>query len=500
MKKRKIFAGVICSLMVVAACVDTIDPSRGGGIAPGERPGPGTITESDLASQNLLRAMQLVDTAVLYHFPTTTRMYRYYNPFTKSRPNETGSVWMYTSAIEAVNAILHGLKAQKEHGETALYDKHFDRYVSLLGTLYTNIDYYRGTYPAPGLVSYTQTVRWSVYAVDRANSMGSANVTGVLNVYDDQMWLTRELLEAYRITDNQTYLEKAEYLAEYVIDGWDCTINSGTERGGIPWGPGYVTKHSCSNGPMVSPLVWLYELYKEKPDEIEYRYITGTTTRTTQQVKKSDHYLNFAKKIYAWQKNALLITSGNNRGVYADMMGGCSPGSVSTEVINSVTYRRGATCSSRSGDPHSYNSGSMLSGAADLYRATGENSYLTDLKELSLASFNYFTTLDATVPDYYTYRITSDFSTWFDCVLMRAFVDAYPADNEVAPYINSFQKNLDYGYDEFLYNGFLPSRHQVGSNLLTGWAETAGDNQLEGMFSFTYAAEYATLARYEIEK
>jgi len=519
MKKKKVFTTVICSLLVMVACVETIDPSRGGGVTPGERPGPGTITESDLATQNLLRAMQLLDTAVLYHFPGTgapntpgPRMYRFYNPFTKSRPNETGSVWMYTSAIEAVNAVLHGLKVQKGLGNATLYDKHFDRYVNMLNVLYTNLGYYLGTYPAGQLISYTQTKRWSVYAVNRANTVGSANVTNELNVYDDQEWLVRELLEAYKLTGNQVYLEKAEYLTAYVLDGWDCTLVGTSERGGIPWGPGYVTKHACSNGPMVSPLVWLHELYKDKPDEIEHRYIGGGsngTTRMTQQMKKSDYYLDFAKKIYAWQRNAMLIGgTGNDRGVYADMMGGCSPGgghpsAIPTEVIGGVTYRRGQTCNSRSGSPHSYNSGSMLSGAADLYRATGVSDYLADLKALSLNSFRYFALLGTTVPDYYSYRRTSTFSTWFDGVLMRAFVDAYPADNDVASYIESFQQNLDYSYDEFFYNGFLPSMYVTPNppfSLLAGWLETAGANTLEGMFSFTYAAEYATLARYEMEK
>jgi hypothetical protein len=64
----------------------------------------------------------------------------------------------------------------------------------------------------------------------------------------------------------------------------------------------------------------------------------------------------------------------------------------------------------------------------------------------------------------------------------------------VADYIHSFQKNLDYGYDNFLYEGFLPT------NLLVGWSLDNGKNNTEGMFNFAFAAEYAVLARYELEK
>ena len=68
-------------------------------------------------------------------------------------------IWMYTSAIEAVNAILRGLKAEKASGESKLYDQNFNRYTELLYKLYDNAAYYLGTFE---LVSYTQTKEWSV--------------------------------------------------------------------------------------------------------------------------------------------------------------------------------------------------------------------------------------------------------------------------------------------------------------------------------------------------
>jgi hypothetical protein len=64
----------------------------------------------------------------------------------------------------------------------------------------------------------------------------------------------------------------------------------------------------------------------------------------------------------------------------------------------------------------------------------------------------------------------------------------------VAVCINSFQRNLDYGYDNFLHEGFLPT------NLLVGWSRENNNNRVEGMFTFAFAAEYAILARYELEK
>ena len=466
-------------LMIIAACSDPTDEN-------------GTVNppEVKLSEQNLRRAMELTDNAIASHFTGDgMAMARYYNPYTEVRSDEKGSVWMYTSAMEAVNAVLLSLEAQKEHGNATLYNENFGKYSALLDKLVDNADYYLGTFE---LVSYTQTKEWSVYGVNRGGSKGSAKVEGIENVYDDQMWLIRELLEAYKATGNAGYLEKAEYLTGYILDGWDCTRNAnGDELGGIPWGPGYVTKHSCSNGPVVSPLVWLHELYKDKSDEVTYRYIDATDkqTRKTTQVKKSDYYLDFAKKIYAWQKSQLLRSDG----VYDDMRGGCSPGSPETVTVDGTVYRKGTTCQDRVGPAITYNSGAMLSGGADLYRVTGDNMYLDDSRKLSDASFQYFAKLGQTKEGYYTYDI-SGFRNWFNGVLMRGYVEVHPAYGTVAGYVESFQKNLDYGYDNFLYKGFLPT------NLLVGWSLDKGKNNTEGMFNFAFAAEYAVLARYELEK
>lgn len=474
-----------CSLVLLfifAACNDTSSDD-----------GPDTDPDGALSipERNLKRAMELTDATIAGHFTGDgMAMSRYYNPYTGSRPDEKGSIWMYTAGLEAVNAILHGLQAQKDQGNPALYDANFSKYKDLLSNLYENADFYTGTFE---LTSYTQTKSWSVYGVNRGGSKGSAQVEGVFNVYDDQMWFIREMLEAYKLTGEQKYLTKAEYLTEYVLDGWDCTRNDdGTERGGITWGPGYVTKHSCSNGPMISPLVWLHELYEGKDDKITHHYIDATDkkTRLTEEVKKSDYYLDFAKKIYAWQKKALLR---NDNGVYDDLMGGCDPGTHELEVVDGVSYRKGLRCTSPAGPAFSYNSGSMLSGSADLYRATADNAYLDDAKKLSDDSFRYFAKLNGTKEGYYTYNII-DFNTWFNGVLMRAFVEVAPSYAAAGTYAETFQKNLDYGYDNFAYKGFLPI------SLLLGWNRDNNRNNAEGMFNFTYAAEYAVLARYQLEK
>ncbi len=445
--------------------------------------------EVGLSEQNLMRAIEIADNAVECYFSgSTMALSRYYNPYTQTTTSETGSIWMYTSAIESTTAIIRALVDLKEHGSADLYNEHYDRYVAQLKDLYDNADYYLGTFT---LVSYTQTKEWSVYGVNRGNAKGTAQVEGIYNVYDDQQWIIRELIEGYHITSNKEYLSKAEYLTEYVLDGWDITLNAnGDQNGGIPWGPGYTTKHSCSNGPMVSPLVWLYEIYKDSDEQISYNIIKADKSRVTVTLSKSDYYLEYAKAIYAWQQDYLLRSDG----VYDDFMGGCDPScDVVYEQVNGVTYRTNTALKERVGPAYSYNSGTMISGASDLYRVTGQSVYYDDMVALSDATFSYFATLGTTHEGYYTYDV-GGFNNWFNCVLMRGYLAAYGSYSKASEYVDTFQQNLDYSYQTHLYNHILPT------NLLVGWSKTEANNYVEAMFTFTFASEYAFLASYETEK
>jgi len=415
-------------------------------------------------------------------------MSRFFNPFTQNRSREVGSVWMYTSAIESVNAVLHSLILAKQQGNAEIYENNFLRYKKLLSDLYDNLDYYKGTFE---LKSFTQTKKWSIYAVDRVRSKGEANVTGVLNVYDDQMWLIRELLESYRITGEESYLKNAEYLTEYVLDGWDTTLDeNGVEYGGIPWGPGYVTKHACSNGPLVSPLVWLSEIYSKRSSEIEYRFVdtVDRKTRVNVMVQKSKYYLDYAKKVYDWQYRTLL----NQNGVYADMLGGCGDCKVKYESVDNKLYRAHTELTRAVGEAYTYNSGTMLSGAADLYRVTQDEKYLVHSNALVDASFLTFARKDENLHEYYVYN-TDGFCNWFNGVLLRGFLETYINHNKALTAITSFQNNLDYGYNRFKLNGLLPS------DLLNGWGDNKDAQDVEGMFQFTFAAEYALLGRFLLE-
>ena len=444
------------------------------------------VVHKDINSDDLHKGIAMLNTSLSYYFTSDfSAMHRFYNPFTKLKSQEKASVWMYTSAIESVNLILKSLQHQSKKQDSTIIN-----YEDLLKKLYDNADFYLGTFE---LTSFTQTQNWSVYAVDRVNEKGKAKVTGVYNVYDDQMWLIRELLESFQLTKNKRYLDKAEYLTQYVLDGWDATRDAnGEENGGILWGPGYVTKHACSNGPMISPLVWLAQIYSSSKEKITHNYIDAKDkkTRKSKRVLKKEYYLNFAKKIYDWQKKHLL----NSNGVYADMMGDCYPNcNIIYEEVAGVKYRAHTALLKPTGRAFTYNSGTMISGAADLYKKTKNKKYLIEAKQLAKASFAHFALQGKQVSGYYSFPYDG-FSNWFNTVLLRGYIDLVSIDTSVGPYIEEFRKTLNYAYTNYNKEGLIPA------NLLGGWNNNSSKNNIEGMFMFSFASQWALFDQYLVQK
>lgn len=474
---------IIMIMVLGVTCCSSCSKSSEG---PGD-PDKGNTTEN-IALRNLERAIVLVENAAShYSADGTAALSMTYNPFTDKPSDNLVSIWEYTSSIEAVTAVMNSLKAFKAAGESRLYDAKFAAFNALLEKLYAGMDYYKGTFT---LTSYTGTASWSPYGVHRSSSPGSANVEGRENVYDDQMWIIREFINAWRATGNSKYLERAEYLTAYVLDGWDCTLDaSGKENGGITWGPGYLTKHSCSNSPMITPLVWLSEIYEGKTDEITYGIVNKDNTRSKVTAKKADYYLMMADKIYTWQKGWLLREDG----VYDDFMGFSGKEEIEYETVGGERYRKYRPIDGRVGPAYSYNSGTMLSGVADLYGATGNADYLAYTKTLTDASFKYFAKLGTVKPGLYTYSVTGN-NAWFNDVLLRGYIAAAEHFEGADICVNSFQDCLDYAWDNYLENNTLPV------SLLGGWSMDKTKNNVNMMFTFARAAEYATLAEYQLTK
>ncbi|MBQ5972485.1 MAG: alpha-1,6-mannanase [Prevotella sp.] len=461
------------------------------------------LTNEELAVRNLERAIEMTDNIFDKMFITSGFRLRFFYNANTGAASETVSVWEYTSALEATNSVLEGLIALKET-KPELYNANFDRYVTRFSYLYRGLQYYRGKYTesAP-LISYTGPNAWNtVYGVHRANSQGNANVQGIENVYDDQMWIIRELVRAYNSTGVETYLTTAEILAAYVLDGWDCNLKAnGEEYGGITWGPGYTSKHSCSNGPLISPLVWLSEIYSkgDRADaEVTYYALDKDGRRYEVTKKKSEYYLDFARKIFKWQLNTL---RDSGTGVFWDAAW-ASTGDITYREIDGVKYRVHLDVGGGGGDKWTYNTGVMISGAADLYRVTGEQSYLTSLTDISGKAHTAFTSI--TRVDGVRYRQMhyskqsyngTNGSPWFNDVLERGFIAATEFVEATKAYVEEEQACLDYAYDHHIIDGFMPI------NLIKGWDTSDESNpeqaKISVMYALSRASEYGMMVKYQ---
>lgn len=144
------------------------------------------------------------------------------------------------------------------------------------------------------------------------------------NYYDDMEWLSLACLRAYDATADIEYKNVAVQLWGWIKGGWTSVKN-----GGISWEVNKPeSKNACSNGPAAIIAARLYQLDKKQDD------------------------LDWALKIYAWEKTYLVDAS---RGLVWD-----SYGNTTEEYI------------------FTYNQGTYIGAALELYRITKNETYLKD--------------------------------------------------------------------------------------------------------------------------
>lgn len=161
------------------------------------------------------------------------------------------------------------------------------------------------------------------------------------NVFvDDMEWIVLAQIRMYESTKNKTYFAKAKQ----IYDDWIWTTwgpeDEAPWHGGITWKTDVSkSKNACSNGPAAIIAARLYNLYDE----------TGSTGK-----KAKQEYLNEAVKIYTWLRDHLY---DKENGAIRDNMN--SRGNISRAV-------------------YTYNSGTFIGAALELYKITKEKHYLEE--------------------------------------------------------------------------------------------------------------------------
>lgn len=162
------------------------------------------------------------------------------------------------------------------------------------------------------------------------------------NVFvDDMEWIVLAQIRMFESTQDTKYFKKAVQMYDQWIWSTWGPDNEAPWYGGITWKTDVEkSKNACSNGPAAIIAARIYNFYEQAG-------ISGGKAR--------EEYLTEAKRIYAWLRKNLYDAKS---GAVADNM--AKNGRINRNWI------------------FTYNQGTFLGAAHELYKITGEKSYLDD--------------------------------------------------------------------------------------------------------------------------
>jgi len=160
------------------------------------------------------------------------------------------------------------------------------------------------------------------------------------NFYDDMEWNALALLRTYDATKDEKFKTASITVWKDIQTGWNT--NGG---GGIAWSKGTLaSKNACSNGPACILAARLFQQFGDTLDK------------------------SWALKIYDWEKNTLF--SPSTGAVYDNLNAG-------TGVISNYVA--------------TYNTGTFIGSAVELFKITGEKTYLNDAIKAANYTINKLT-------------------------------------------------------------------------------------------------------------
>ncbi len=284
--------------------------------------------------------------------------------------------------------------------------------------------------------------------------------------YDDNMWVGRDLVELYRLTGDKKYLDRAVIIADMLIaEGWiNLDENMFTQKfgrtpggplGGFYWRDDHDALHVCSNGPAAQFLTQLSQVAENG---------------------KEAAYLETAQKCYRF-----LQYMENGNGVFWDLM------RFHKDADNNITG-----IDERTGGIFSYNAGTPISAAVELYKTTGDAAYLNDAKRWGRSADAYFAK-ESPVEGVMTYTDLP----WFREILLMGFIDLYAFEPDALGYIENMEHSLNYGYENHRLNGVLGwQKNIIPQDWVNGFANKDAKKNAAALEQIPCAGIYASLARF----
>ena len=242
--------------------------------------------------------------------------------------------------------------------------------------------------------------------------------------YDDMSWICLTMIRLYDVTKTDKYLTTAKELWGYIKSGWDETY----ANGGISWE--YYdhkwSKNACTNGPASIIGSRMYAITKDESDK------------------------EWASKIYEWEKATLYNPATG--AVYDNING-------QTNELSKTTL--------------SYNQGTFLGAAYELYKITGDITYLNDARKAAYYAISNSSMIDT---GNNVLRDEGDGDGGlFKGIFMRYFVQLMLENNLDIVYKNKFETFFNNNAETLWRKGVLKQDILFG----TSWTTPAvGTTQL----------------------
>jgi rhamnogalacturonyl hydrolase YesR len=156
--------------------------------------------------------------------------------------------------------------------------------------------------------------------------------------YDDNAWICMSLLEAYELTHDARSLELAKECYAFAIGCEDDQLG-----GGLYWHEGNTkSKNACTSGPSMLAALQFYRITKD------------------------ESYLKTAERLYEWERKTLQDTDGL--------------------VFDNISVPSGQISKAKL----TYNSGTLIRAAVELYQVTSDKAYLDEAERVASAAADRF--------------------------------------------------------------------------------------------------------------
>lgn len=130
----------------------------------------------------------------------------------------------------------------------------------------------------------------------------------------------------------------------------------------------------------------------------------------------------------------------------------------------------------------------MIEAGVRMYKATGDEKYLNDARQTADACIER-DMLGTFINGIYQPPVRE--YHWFNLCFLRGLMMLAQVDETYDTQVQQFQESIDYAYDHYYRDGFLPS------NFVQGWlADYEYDTRVNVMDAAAYAQYYFMLSTY----